>query len=134
MMTERPTPHVLLVDDDVAVAKALATVLRRAGYVVTTAASATEAENLLAQRFDALVLDLRMPEMRGDAFYYLACVRQPWLACRALFVTGDITEQAEQIIENTGCRFLHKPFRGETMIAELLQLAPISPRLVDRAG
>ena len=89
---------------------------------------------MLSERFDALVLDLRMPETRGDAFYYLACARQPWLSCRALFVTGDITEQAEEIIENTGCRFLLKPFRGEAMIAELRQLTPHSSPAVDRAG
>jgi DNA-binding response OmpR family regulator len=130
-----PTPdpvgaHVLLVDDDPAVAKALSTLLRRAGFAVST-----EAEGLIAaHRFDAMVLDLRMPEMRGDAFYYLACVRQPWLSCRALFVTGDITEQAEEIIENTGCRFLIKPFRGEQMISELRLLTPATTPLVDRAG
>ena len=132
--TDRLGPRVLLVDDDPAVAKALATVLRRAGYDVMSAGSTSEAENLLSERFDAMVLDLRMPEMRGDAFYYLACLRQPWLICRALFVTGDITEQAEKIIEDTGCHFLLKPFRAETMIAELLLIAPIPPRLVERAG
>ena len=100
--TRLPGPRVLLVDDDPAVGKALAAVLRRAHYDVVLAGSASQAEELLASRFDAMVLDLRMPEMRGDAFYYLACVRQPWLNCRALFVTGDITEQAETIIENTG--------------------------------
>ncbi len=135
-----PTPdpvgaHVLLVDDDPAVAKALSTLLRRAGFAVSTAGGATEAEGLIAaHRFDAMVLDLRMPEMRGDAFYYLACVRQPWLSCRALFVTGDITEQAEEIIENTGCRFLIKPFRGEQMISELRLLTPATTPVIDRAG
>ena len=132
-MTERRAPNVLLVDDDPAVAKALATVLRRAGFDVTLAGSASEAEDLLAKRFDAMVLDLRMPEMRGDAFYYLACVRQPWLTCRALFVTGDITEQAETIIANTGCHFLLKPFRAEAMVAELMLLVPYPP-LASRAG
>jgi CheY-like chemotaxis protein len=110
-----PTPdpvgaHVLLVDDDPAVAKALSTLLRRAGFAVSTAGGATEAEGLIAaHRFDAMVLDLRMPEMRGD-------------------------EQAEEIIENTGCRFLIKPFRGEQMISELRLLTPATTPLVDRAG
>lgn len=125
-------PHVLLVDDDPAVAKALAAVLRRSGFTVATAGSATEAELRLGERFEAMVLDLRMPEMRGDAFYYLACARQPWLGGRALFVTGDITEQAEQIIADTGCRFLLKPFRGEQMVEELRRLVPSA--LSERAG
>lgn len=132
--TERHDPRVLLVDDDVAVAKALSTVLRRAGYDVTVAFSAAEAEILILERFDAMVLDLRMPEMRGDAFYYLACVRQPWLNARALFVTGDITEQAERLIEPTGCHMLLKPFRTDVLLEEMLLIAPIRPRLVERAG
>lgn len=132
--TDRGGSHLLLVDDDPAVAKALAAVLRRSGYAVTIAGSATEAENCLGERFDAMVLDLRMPEMRGDAFYYLACARQPWLNCRALFVTGDITEQAEHIIEDTGCRFLLKPFRAEAMLAELRQIAPLPASVTDRAS
>jgi DNA-binding response OmpR family regulator len=129
-----PGPRILLVDDDPAVGKALAAVLRRAGYDVVLAGGVGQAEELLSTRFDAMVLDLRMPEMRGDAFYYLACVRQPWLNARALFVTGDITEQAETIIENTGCRFLLKPFRAEAMLAELAQLVPATSSLVHRAS
>ncbi|HET8771009.1 MAG TPA: response regulator [Gemmatimonadaceae bacterium] len=132
--TERHDPRVLLVDDDVAVAKALSTVLRRAGYDVTVAFSAAEAEILILERFDAMVLDLRMPETRGDAFYYLACNKQPWLTGRALFVTGDITEQAERLIEPTGCHMLLKPFRTDVLLEEMLLIAPIRPRLVERAG
>jgi CheY-like chemotaxis protein len=109
-------PHVLLVDDDPAVAHVLATLLRRAGYRVTTAGSGHEAERLLDERFDALVLDLRLPGMRGDAFYFLASTRQPWLLRRALFLTGDISEQAETLIEVTGCAWLRKPFRLPEML------------------
>ncbi|MBL8998215.1 MAG: response regulator [Gemmatimonadales bacterium] len=131
--TSPTAPHVLLVDDDAAVAKALAAVLVRAGYSVSVAGSAREAELLLDQRFDALVLDLRMPEMRGDALYYLASARQPWLAERTLFVTGDITEQAEEIIAQTGCELLHKPFRGDMLLQRVLRMAPLASRIVDRA-
>lgn len=126
-------PHVLLVDDDAAVAKALAAVLSRAGYRVRVAGSAREAELLLDDRFDVLVLDLRMPEMRGDALYFLASARQPWLADHTLFITGDITEQAEQLIRQTGCQLLHKPFRGEALLQRLLSMAPLSDGRVDLA-
>lgn len=132
--TERRNPRILLMDDDHAVARALATALRRAGYEVAVAGSAAEGEVLITERFDAMVLDLRMPETRGDAFYYLACNKQPWLQGRALFVTGDITEQAERLIEPTGCHMLLKPFRTDVMLAEMLLIAPIPPRLVERAG
>ena len=121
-------------DDDAAVARALAALLSRAGYEVMTAGSAREAEERLSERFDVLVLDLRMPAMRGDAFYYLARARQPWLTYRTLFITGDITEQAETIVRQTGCGLLHKPFRCEELLNAVRQLAPIIPRAIPRVG
>jgi DNA-binding response OmpR family regulator len=122
------------VDDDAAVAKALAAVLSKSGYRVTPAGNPREAERLLDERFDLLVVDLRMPTMRGDAFYYLARVRQPWLADRTLFITGDITEQAETIVRQTGCVLLHKPFNVAALLLALEPFAPLAGRAVDRAG
>lgn len=121
-------------DDDAAVAKALAAMLSRAGFAVTVSVNAAEAEGLLEERFDALVLDLRMPGLRGDALYYLACIRQPWLAERTIFVTGDITSAAEDIVRGTGCEMLQKPFHGEVLIAAMRRLLPGEPVSVPRAG
>ncbi len=132
--TDRAAPRILLVDDDPAVAHVLATVLRRAGYAVTTAGSGHEAEQLLSERFDALVLDLRLPGMRGDAFYFLASTRQPWLVCRALFLTGDITEQAEDLIGATGCRWLRKPFHLPEMLDAVAAMAPHPTMRIPHAG
>lgn len=131
---DRDAPHVLLVDDDRAVNLVIATVLRRSGYRVTSAGSGFEAEQLLGERFDALVLDLRLPGMRGDAFYFLASTRQPWLVCRALFLTGDITEQAEELIAVTGCRWMRKPFHIAEMIDAVAAMAPLPPMRVPHAG
>lgn len=124
-MTDLLGPRVLLVDDDPAVAHVIATLLRRAGYAVTSAGSGQDAAHLLDERFAAMVLDLRLPGMRGDAFYYLATARQPWLEHRALFLTGDITEQAEELIRVTGCRWMLKPFHFAEMLAIIRELAPL---------
>jgi CheY-like chemotaxis protein len=132
--TEHPGPRVLLVDDDAAVAGALAAVLSRAGYAVTVAANPRLGEILLDERFDALLVDLRMPGMRGDAFYYLARARQPWLGDRTVFMTGDITPLAEDIVAQTRCPMLVKPFRGEALLRALHQVAPLTVAQSDRAG
>lgn len=135
MTSEGRGPRVLLVDDDAAVAKALAAMLSRAGYAVSVSVNAREAESLLDEPFDALVVDLRMPGLRGDALYYLASIRQPHLAQRTLFITGDITDSAEQIVHGTKCAMLLKPFRGEELIAAVGRLLPAAaPRAVPRAG
>ncbi len=127
-------PRILLVDDDTAVAHVLTTWLRRSGYDVLSAGSGQEAESLLEERFDALVLDLRLPGMRGDAFYYLASARQPWLATRTLFLTGDISAQAEEIIAVTGCTYLQKPFSLHELGARVAVMAPLPPQAMPRVS
>lgn len=133
-MRDLPRRRLLLVDDDGAVSKALTLILTRGGYEVVSATGAREAEAALELRFDALVVDLRMPEMRGDAFYYLACAKQPWLTKQSLFMTGDITDQAESLINATGCPSLLKPFRADMLLQLLHELLPPLPNEIERAG
>jgi DNA-binding response OmpR family regulator len=127
-------PRVLLVDDETAIATVLGTLLGRVGYDVVTAGSGHDAEPFLHERFDALVLDLRLPGMRGDAFYYLAIARQPWLTGRALFLSGDGSEQAEELIAATGCRMLQKPFPIPDLIAAIEAVAPRTMHALPRVG
>jgi len=64
-------PHLLLVDDDRLVLATLASSLSQAGYSVSTAKSAEEADEILAggHRPDLALLDIRMP---GQSGLYLA--------------------------------------------------------------
>lgn len=65
--TSRATRTLLLVEDDRLVLTTLATGLRAAGYVVLTAESVNEAEELLSggQRPDLAVVDVLMPVRNG---------------------------------------------------------------------
>ena len=61
-----PRGSILLVDDEEKILKALGRALRDEGHEVVAAASAREAQRLLASRsFDLLVVDNRMPEKTG---------------------------------------------------------------------
>jgi CheY-like chemotaxis protein len=128
-MTERSAAsgtaaRVLIVDDEPAICSAFSHLLRRAGFDPVVALSPPEAELLLSERIDAMLLDLRMPHMRGDVFFYLATSRFPHLRSRTLFVTGDITTDAERMIAHTGCAHLEKPFRNVELVAALRQFVP----------
>jgi two-component system response regulator GlrR len=110
-MAGRELTHVLLVDDEPAICKALSTAIARAGFRVSTATSGQDAIAIVrAERVDVLVTDLRIPDMRGDAMFELAAATQPHLRTRTLFTTGDITERAQELIEACNCPFLRKPF------------------------
>jgi CheY-like chemotaxis protein len=66
----RPTPMVLVVDDDPDTRTAVLELLEENGYQVMQAANGEEAENLLrgASRPDCILLDLWMPVMNGWTF------------------------------------------------------------------
>lgn len=109
--------HVLLVDDEPAICKALSLALKRAGYRVSTALSGEAAMSVVrAEHVEVLVVDLRIPDMRGDALFELAAAMQPHLRTRTLFTTGDITERAQELIEAVRCPLLRKPFDLKELI------------------
>lgn len=110
-MATREPIHVLLVDDEPAICRALSTAIARAGYRVSTALSGQDAMAIVrGGRVDILITDLRIPDMRGDALFELAAATQPQLRGRTLFTTGDISERAQELIEACNCPFLRKPF------------------------
>ena len=104
--------RVLVVDDEVAIRRAVATFLRRIGHEVDSAATGAEALDRLAhQRYAALLLDLRLPDMPGDAVYEELARRDPAQARRVIFMTGDVrSDAAEAFIRASGRPLVPKPF------------------------
>ena len=116
--------RVMVVDDEAEIADLIRTLLESAGYEVATAESGAVALELLeAARFDAIVSDLRMPDMDGAALWREVRLRQPALARRMLFVTGDtLSPGARQFLSDTGCRGLEKPFDKVDLLAAVRAL------------
>lgn len=104
--------RVLVVDDEPSLCRALTMVFTRAGYYVRAIERGEAAEALLRQeQFDCLVVDLRMPDMRGDVLYLTAAALQPHLRESTVFTTGDASERATQLLRDCGCPVvLQKPF------------------------
>ena len=113
-----PHARVLVVDDEAEIADLMRAVLEGAGYDVATAESGAVALELLAEaRFDAIVSDVRMPDLDGAALWRAVRVRQPHLARRVLFVTGDtLSPQARQVFEESDCPSLDKPFANADLL------------------
>ena len=71
-----------------------------------------------ARHFDLVICDLKMPRLDGKAFFRTLATVAPPLARRVIFVTGDVAgTEAEKFLDESGCRWLAKPFR----LAELLR-------------
>src|SRR5207253_10709730 len=83
--------RVLVVDDEVGVAEALAEMLGRDGHTVDVANDGARALELLETgTYDVIVSDTRMPVLDGEAFYAELERRFPALCRRFIFLTGDV--------------------------------------------
>ena len=113
-------PRVLVVDDEASICRALSIALRRAGYEPRTAETAEAAQSLLqTQHFDAMVVDLRIPDQRGDILFEVAAALQPHLRTATLFTTGDTTDRAFELIMACHAPYLVKPFDLADLIGAL---------------
>ncbi|MBX5484570.1 MAG: response regulator [Myxococcaceae bacterium] len=112
----------LIVEDDVEIAEAMIELLRFQGHVVEHARDGREALNLLRsdpELPDAIVLDLRMPNMDGWSFR-AEQRRDPMLSgIPVLAISADGSPQAEAI---DAAGFLRKPIEMPTLSAELRRI------------
>lgn len=116
---------VLVVDDEPAICKALTIALERAGYEAIAAQSGDSALALIGKvHVDVLLIDLRIPDTRGDVVFELAAATQPHLRKQTVFMTGDISERAQKLISSCKCTMLRKPFELRQMIAAIDAVAP----------
>lgn len=113
-------PRVLVVDDEPTICRALSIALRRAGYEPRSAESAEAAQSLLRHdRFDAMIVDLRIPDQRGDEFFELAAALYPHLRTATLMTTGDTSDRALDLIAACRVPYLVKPFDLGELIAAI---------------
>ena len=136
-MADAPTPtaHVLVVDDDKAVRAALRVNLKKAGFEVHLAPSATKALDILSEQpMDLVVTDVAMPGMTG--LQLLAEVREHHPDVRVVVMTGyGSVQDAVGAMKAGADDYIIKPIsRGELLVivekalaekallAELIQL------------
>jgi two-component system NtrC family sensor kinase len=109
---------VLVVEDEAALGAAVAESLQDAGYVVDRANDGVDAlEQLHRKLYDLVICDLKMPRLDGTQLYREVELTRPDMLRRIMFVTGDVAgTEAERFLEQTGCRWLAKPFRLKDLL------------------
>jgi len=103
------TAKILVVDDERSILVLLKEALSQWGYHVTTAASATEALGVLkSELFDALITDIRMPDMSG--LELLREVKKQDESIEVVMMTGYPTiASAVQALKEGAYDYLSKP-------------------------
>jgi CheY-like chemotaxis protein len=109
--------HILLVDDEEAVAYVFSRYLERAGYRVTARLNPFEALAVADGEIDMLVTDFRMPGMTGGSLVTRLRERMPGLP--ALIVTAY---GAEVGVAAAGVRVLNKPIAPQDLVDAVSQV------------
>ena len=122
---------VLVVDDDPKIRKLLQRILVGEGYLVQTADSAADAIEIIGTaQFQAVVLDIRMPDPRGqgsgiDVLTFMRS-HERFRAIPALILTGGaLTEPEEKAILDLQAYVINKSEGHHTLIEYLKHLTKV---------
>lgn len=116
--------RILVVDDEPGIRRSLARYLARRGHRVDEANDGRGALWQLDRSgaaYDAVLADLRMPDLGGDQLFTELKRRGDGLADRLVFITGDAASpEAVRILAAAGAPVLLKPFEL-SRVAQLLE-------------
>ena len=120
--------RLLMVDDEAGIRLAVTTFFRSLGHTVDAVGSGREGiARAMAARYDALLLDLRLPDTTGDQVVR-ELERLSRLPGRVVFITGDTQSQpALDILEELGRPVLSKPFVLDELALVVLAEADAGP-------
>jgi CheY-like chemotaxis protein len=124
MRTPVAPARVLIVEDEVLVRMVAVDALGEKGYVVEEAGTAEEALAKLnggQDRFDAAIIDIGLPDMKGDRLATELRAQHP--ALPIVIASGyDVEQVREQFTEQDGMGVVSKPYDGDDLIHELERL------------
>ena len=112
-------PHILVMEDDLSVAKGLEMVLTEDGFDVNLAGTGELAMDAFRQkRFDLLVADLRLPDINGMEI--IRKIKEQTPETEVVVITGyGTTETAVEAMKLGVSDFLPKPFTEDQIKAAI---------------
>jgi two-component system KDP operon response regulator KdpE len=111
-------PHILVIDDEPQIQRALRTILTEKGFKVTTASRGEEGLNLAATgEPDIIILDLGLPDLDGVE----VCTRlREWTQCPIIILSVRDSERDKVAALDKGADdYLTKPFGIEELLARV---------------
>jgi two-component system KDP operon response regulator KdpE len=111
-------PHILVIDDEMQIQRAVRTILSEKGFSVSTASRGEEGLTLAAAREpDVIILDLGLPDMDGVE----VCTRlREWTQCPIIILSVRDSEQDKvEALDKGADDYLTKPFGVEELLARV---------------
>jgi len=110
--------HLLIVDDEEDVTRAVKQALEMAGYHVMSATGAQQALGVLERNhIDLVITDVVMSPMGGQQFWLALKQAYPHLSKRVIFATGDSSGwQWRDFLRERDCAYISKPFHVNELV------------------
>jgi len=117
--TQRKTDIIAIVDDDAPLREALGSVMKAAGFLTDTFASAEDyLDSIKRQETMCLILDVRLPGMSGIELQRRLLDTHSQVPI--IFVTAHGDESIRDLVMKAGAAgFLNKPVRSDTLLKEI---------------
>jgi signal transduction histidine kinase/DNA-binding response OmpR family regulator len=116
--------RILVVDDEKAIRDLVSAILITNGHTIETTGDAGEVLSKLDNnRFDAILIDIRMPGMSGMELYTAIIEKHPEMKGKIIFITGDTSDaNTRDFLEQNQLPYITKPFDKETLIKQVNNL------------
>jgi DNA-binding NtrC family response regulator len=126
-MTTNGTPrkrHVLILDDDIALAWPLKEAIERCGYDATIVPEGTLALKFASEHtLDAVVCDLHVARLEADLLHATVGRSNPALAERFIFIAGENGSSPSGKLADFGeLLVLHKPVEVDRVAGEVIRV------------
>lgn len=113
--------HILIVDDNLELAENFRHLLEEHQFEITVVSNGVLAlKHILHKPVDAVLCDLKMPQLEGDLFFNTVERVDPALARRFVFVTGQADDpHFEKFVATVKAPVLRKPVAFEHLLSTL---------------
>lgn len=123
--------ELLIADDEAHARRVLQISLERAGYAVRTAENGVDALRQFREKMpDALITDIQMPKMTGEALCQALLAEQPQLAIPILVLTSRTEQEHRDWVHSIPRgEFIEKPVSIKQLVRRLGELfsTPCAP-------
>jgi len=111
--------RILVVEDEPAIGDVCRRVLSGEGFEVDIAVNGKVAQDIIEKKqYDFCLIDIRTPTMDGRELYQWLKEKNPQLATRVIFTTGDVMGgDIQSFLEQAARPFLPKPFTPDELRA-----------------
>jgi CheY-like chemotaxis protein len=125
-MNDFPHRHILVVDDEPFVCEALKMMLAFDGHSVRTASNGQDALAILAaERFDMVITDFMMPQMKGDELATTIKTRMPNQPVVMITAYAELLQNTANPLKGVDF-MISKPFLLENLREAIAKVCPKS--------